>query len=80
MFLPPTLVSLLRAQVSLAIVPRDAEREGGWVSTGCDRDPANRHIRMKRRDRVHVDDELSQRDLTQLGGHPLALGPALPVQ
>ena len=74
-------MSLLRPQVSLAVVPRDAEREGGWVSTGCDREPANRHIRMKRRDRVHVVDELNQRDLTQLGGATLLpWGLSLPVQ
>ena len=40
-------MSLLRLHVSLAVVPRDAEREGSWVSTGCDREPANRHMRMK---------------------------------
>ena len=32
---------MLKVQVSLADDPRDAERKGGWVSTGCDREPAN---------------------------------------
>ena len=37
----PPLQLLLRVQVSLAVVPRDAEREGGWVSTGWDGKPAD---------------------------------------
>ena len=31
---------MLKVQVSLADDPRDAEREGGWVSRGWDREPA----------------------------------------
>lgn len=67
-------MSLPRVQVSLANDPRDAEGEGGRVSTGWDRELANRHFRMKRRDRVHVIEELSQRDLTQAGGPPSGTG------
>ena len=37
----PLLKLLLSVQVSLAVVPRDAEREGGWVSTGWDGEPAD---------------------------------------
>ena len=32
---------MLKGQVSLADDPRDAEREGGWVSRGWDREPAS---------------------------------------
>ena len=40
----PPLQPLLSVQVSLAVDPRDAEREGGWVSTGWDREPADTYV------------------------------------
>ena len=37
----PTLRSLLRVQENLDVVPRNAEREGGWVSTDWNRKSTN---------------------------------------
>ena len=34
-------MSFLKVQVSLAVVPVEAKREGGWVSTGWDEEPVS---------------------------------------
>ena len=59
----PILNPLLRMLVSLAVVPGDAERVGGWVSTGWDREPANTHAHIRW---VQDQDEVS-RALIQMG-------------